>query len=214
MNKNALSNRQLVNTLATWHRELTKTWGKDKATQFVQQVQTRYEGLYAQRKRLSNRALRTHLENHILPGLALYQELRADGLEQDDALNLTASLFAGSVEPQQRSMARLGRLPFFYSLLKLVIRPTMKRQYPAEGWNMEWVEVSQDQIAFNIHRCFYLDTLTEYGAPELTALFCRFDDLVFEHMSPRVSWERTRTLARGGDLCDFRFRHARSSRRQ
>ena len=52
--------------------------------------------------------------------------------------------------------------------------------------------------------CFFLKVLSAYGAPELTAHFCKLDDLLFGNI-PGISWERTQTLGRGDECCNFRF---------
>jgi hypothetical protein len=106
-------------------------------------------------------------------------------------------------------MARLGRLPFFYGLLRALIRPVMRRSFPASGWETEWVEVSGQALAFNMRSCFYLDVLEGYGAPELTKYYCAMDDLIYDGVSPHVRWARTRTLGRGDECCDFRFERVR-----
>ena len=54
-------------------------------------------------------------------------------------------------------------------------------------------------------RRFYRDVLDAHGVPELAAQYCRMDDLVYEHMSPDVKWDRKHTLGRGNDCCAFRF---------
>lgn len=69
--------------------------------------------------------------------------------------------------------------------------------------------VDGERIAFNLHSCFYRETLTAYGAPELTASFCRLDDVMYEEASPYMSWDRTMTLGQGGTHCDFCFTHVR-----
>jgi predicted ArsR family transcriptional regulator len=43
------------------------------------------------------------------------------------------------------------------------------------------------------------------GAPELTPLYCQMDDLLFEALPPEIRWERTKTLGRGDEICDFRW---------
>lgn len=53
--------------------------------------------------------------------------------------------------------------------------------------------------------CFYLDQLTQLGAQELTPDYCRVDDLLYEGVSPGITWHRTTVLAAGGERCDFRF---------
>jgi hypothetical protein len=70
---------------------------------------------------------------------------------------------------------------------------------------MEPVEDNDRCFAYDVHRCFYLDVLTAYGAPELTALYCKMDDLMYEALPPTITWERAKTLGRGDDRCDFRW---------
>lgn len=151
-----------------------------------------------------NGRLRSHLREHILPGLAVYQVLRVDGCSQEAALAAFDELLQEVVAPVRRKMSRLGRLPLIYPLLRLVVRPAM-RQYPPEGWRIEWVENSREAIRFNMRSCFYFDTLSRHGAPELTASFCRGDDLVYGEMSPHIEFRRTRTIGRGDAYCDFCF---------
>jgi hypothetical protein len=111
-------------------------------------------------------------------------------------------LFELIAAPFRRPMERLGRFPLIYPLLRLYIR-TAVRQYPPEGWQTEWVENSREAIRFNMHTCFYFDNLSRYGAAELTASFCRNDDLVYDKMSPYLEWKRTQTIGRGAAICDF-----------
>jgi len=93
--------------------------------------------------------------------------------------------------------------------MRVVIKPFMRLNFPAEGWETEWVETSGDEISFNMTRCFYLDVLAEHGVPELTALYCKMDDLTYDDVSPQVKWDRKHTMGRGDDCCDFRFERVR-----
>ena len=56
-----------------------------------------------------------------------------------------------------------------------------------------------------------MNVLTACGAPELTAHLCAIDDLLYGDL-PGISWERTKTLGRGDDRCDFRFCRVRADR--
>ena len=55
-------------------------------------------------------------------------------------------------------------------------------------------------------RCPYMDTCVRYGCPEIVRGFCDADDVCYANMHPRLSWERTKTLGYGHDVCDFRIR--------
>ena len=58
-------------------------------------------------------------------------------------------------------------------------------------------------------RCFYLNTLTAYGAPELTASFCKSDEVMAELFPPSIRFVRPHTLGRGDALCDFQYCHVK-----
>ncbi len=78
-------------------------------------------------------------------------------------------------------------------------------QFPRAGWDSLWIENSPRRIAFDMRSCFYRETLTASGAPELTASFCQMDDWMGERLPPGIAFRRANTLGRGGPCCDFRY---------
>jgi hypothetical protein len=185
---------------------LRSEFGEARAREIIQQAGIGYGKLMAEREQVAHRALRQHLEENILPGVALYRTLLAGEDTRDRAEQLVEGAFRAWAESGRRSMARL---PFFYGLLRVLIRPVMRLNFPAPGWETEWLEASRQALAFNMRSCFYLDVLEGYGVPELTKYYCAMDDLTYEGISPHVSWARTKTLGRGDDCCDFRFERVR-----
>ena len=185
---------------------LAETRGEVKAALLAARVQARYDELHAHRLRFHHPALRRHLEEGVLPGLALYQTLREENEDQEAVLAEIDRILAMAVERSGRRklVQAIGRLPDPFAILRIANRWAMKRVYPPEGWRFEWVEDSDQCIAYDAHECFYLNMLTAYGAPELLAHLCAVDDLLFGDL-PGISWERTKTLGRGDDRCDFRF---------
>jgi L-2-amino-thiazoline-4-carboxylic acid hydrolase-like protein len=154
-----------------------------------------------------------HLEMNILPGLALYQVLREEGINQAPALEVVDRIIEIRVESLRRRLVWVGKHAFFYHLIRWLTRTMMRIGYPDAGWKVEWLEVSPNQVAFNIHRCFYWEVLTSFGAAELTASFCRGDDLLYKEVSPHLRFERTKTIGGGNDCCDFRFVRTRPNGR-
>ena len=88
----------------------------------------------------------------------------------------------------------------------------MRRSFPEESWETEWVETSAEALAFNMRSCFYLDVLQAYGVQELAIQYYWMDDLIYKDLSPYVGWVRQGTLGRGGNGCDFRFERVRRQR--
>jgi hypothetical protein len=163
--------------------------------------------LYANHDYPDNSTIKRHLIDGILPGLAFYQILRESGESQESALAIIDQAFELLFSNNQVKLKKLGRLPFIYPFLRLYIKPAM-RQYPPEGWNLEWIQNDKNAIRFNMKSCFYYDTLSKYAAPELTASFCKVDDFIYENMSQAVKWQRSMTIARGNEYCDFCFASA------
>jgi len=193
----------------TWQQVLTEQYGANEAEALIDKLQRRYEELYDTRPHYAHPALRKHLEQNILPALALYQVLQIDMGDQAAALaEVETLLHASAVRSGLRQIiAAVKYVPEPFRLLRPVVRAAMRFGFPAAGWETEWIEDSDQRMAFNIHRCFYLNTLTAYGAPELTRLFCQMDDVVYEALPASIRWERAGTLGRGNEQCDFCYRH-------
>ncbi len=195
---------------ALCRRVLAEKRGEAEAARILARVQARYGELYAERPRPANRALRFHLERSILPGLAVYQTLLDEGDDRESALTEVESVVTPSLAGLRKLMPLLGRLPNPFGVFRRIVPRVVRLAFPPEGWEMEPVEDSEDCIAFNVRRCIYLDTLTSYGAPELTPVYCGGDDTVFAALPPSITWERTMTLGRGHDYCDFRWCRGRA----
>ncbi|MBT3339123.1 MAG: L-2-amino-thiazoline-4-carboxylic acid hydrolase [Anaerolineae bacterium] len=157
----------------------------------------------SEREKYAQKALEKHFGENILPTLALYLVLKEKDAE--GALVLTEKITNEMYDIGRKWMAFFGRFPFFYWLIQKMTPGMMKRIFPPEGWDVEWLEGSKKQVAFNMHTCFYLNSLTEYNAAELTPIFCGLDDLIYDEVSPHLLWKRTGTLGHGDTYCDFRF---------
>ena len=194
--------------LIDWEKTLAIKYGDIKSRQIADRVRGQYPFLLCRQALPENSTLRWHVTKNILPGLALYQALLAEhGGDQQTALAAVDEIFRARVLPRTgRMLAPLKYLSDPYRLLLRVFDGIMK-VYPAEGWDFEYVEKSDARIAFNCTRCFYLNTLTALGAPELTASFCKSDDVMAENFPPQIGFVRLHTLGRGDDVCDFQYIH-------
>ena len=184
---------------------LRKFLSAEEALDANQRVKARIRKIDGEREKYTQKALEKHFGEHILPILALYFVLKEDDRLSEDVLKITRKVTEEIYAVERRRMIFIGRFPFFYWLIQKLTPQTIKKSFPKEGWDIEWLEVSKKQVAFNMHACFYLDSLTKYNAPELTPLFCDLDDLIYDGVSPHLRWQRAGTLGRGDSHCDFRF---------
>ncbi len=198
-----------------WEEALAQKHGNVRAALLAAKIQSRYEDLYAHRPPVKHPALQMHLTRNILPGLALYQTLLEETPDQPAALAEVERLFRAKLLKSDlyRQARLLEIVPEPFAFLRIANRWVLGRNFPPQGWEIEWLEDSPDCIAFNITDCFYLRVLSEYGAAELTPYFCASDDQLYDNLKA-ISWERTKTLGRGDELCDFCLRRKSTAANQ
>ena len=153
----------------------------------------------------NNVAVKKHLAQNILPAISCYQVLRGAGLEGTKAEAFTVSQMHERAQKAGKLFHRLSKIPGFYRIFQKSCTKAMQNNYPEAGWDMRWQKNDQTEIAFNCHRCVYWDVTTDLGCPELCPAFCANDDIVYGALYPKVWFLRTKTLANGGDYCDFRL---------
>lgn len=74
---------------------------------------------------------------------------------------------------------------------------------PDGGFAFEYKETNNQRVRFNMTACPYLKLCRDLHCEELAPIFCATDDLCYGNMHPCLEFTRTKTLARGGDCCDF-----------
>lgn len=186
-----------------WQKCLLTMYDEQKATAFLSRAQHYYEGFYAQHSEEKNRANRTALKIRILPGLSIYKALLEENSDQQKVLaEVDTLLRAAFFTKRMQGIRLLNTLRDPFPIVKPVLKSISRAEYLPGS--QEIVEDNADCFALNVYRCFIFDTLVQHGAGELTSLFCNTDDWLSE-LLPRISWERTMTLGRGGDRCDFRW---------
>ncbi|HIQ63100.1 MAG: L-2-amino-thiazoline-4-carboxylic acid hydrolase [Christensenellales bacterium] len=157
---------------------------------------------------LSNRMLARHLTNAILPAVAVYQAATGHGWKPTEARRLIRQSVLDAAKPMAKFFQTLGKLPFFFPLFRAMCPASMKAGYGPEGWVFEWKRNDKYAIEWDCHACLYANVFRRYGVPELTAIFCESDDVMYGHI-PNARWGRTKTIGRGADVCNFSFYNPR-----
>lgn len=146
--------------------------------------------------------IRGHFELSIAVTVALYRVLEARG--EADPLGRLTRLNELKLRPFARLVGAVSRLPVPWAVLSRVMGGIIRRAVPPPGWRVEWRHDSADRVAFDVHDCPYVRTFGHYGVPEIAPLGCAGDDILFARL-PGARMERSGTLARGQDRCDFAF---------
>jgi len=194
--------RQIPNKRA-WKKGLAELFDDQKANRIISRAQSIYLEYCGSCAREAGRANRNALMARILPALSLYHVLLAEGMDQEEALSHLDCLFRRVFFTKRMQGIRvLNHLPNPFTIVRPLMKWMIKDDYLPGS--QEIVEDNVDCLAVKVYHCFIFDALTTYGAKELTPLFCNTDDWLAAEL-PSINWERTKTLGRGGDYCDFRW---------
>lgn len=141
--------------------------------------------------------------------LACYQELASGGMTQDQALELVNDVFNSIGRTTLRLYAQVlltfSRDPFL--ALTSATKQRVMSQY-GKAWKFRVVE-TRDYFSMTATKCFYNDFFNAKGVPQLTAVFCRWDQNWMGSINPgkhKMQFERSTTMGFGGSECPFIFR--------
>lgn len=184
---------------------LTATIAAEQADEIYQETLLKLKILIFGLEFRGNQAVEQHMKTVILPAVALYKILQKHSFSQEDAKDVIARYTSEEAEKTAKVYRFFGKIPFFYRIFLFAFKRVMASSYPKEGWTIDWLEREKDRAVFHMKSCLYLEIFTEQGCKELTPLFCHLDEINYKHMSKKVRFERTKTLAADCDCCDFAF---------
>lgn len=198
--------------LANFDKSMRKSRLKEAYTKIpdtvIQQKVLEHYAMIVEENPQTDKILTQHMKNAILPAIALYVVLPENGYSKDESLNLIRTSVLNSAKPMAKVFNVLGRLPFFFRLFRLMCKKSM---FPDSGWTFKWKTYSNVAIEWDCHRCIYNDIFVKYGCPELTAIFCESDDVMYGNI-PGIRWGRTKTIGYGAEVCDFCFYNQRGKK--
>jgi hypothetical protein len=186
-----------------WRNLLVKSYGKVEAQSVIRRAENFFDGFIQQVPLGTSSDGQKILKGRVYPGLAVYRSLLEIVGDQETVLEQMEPLFKASfVNNLLPGIRLLNLLPEPFPIVRHVMR---KMAFEPDGvYEQELVVDNRDTFAFNTHKCIIHQTLLSHDAGELTQLFCSTDDWLAAALS-KVRWERTQTLGRGGDYCDFRW---------
>ena len=149
--------------------------------------------------------IKAHMVGNIFPVLAYYMALIDFGYSNEAAYANTLEETQKHAIAAKTKNQKLMKIPSSYYIFKLFSKRVMRKGYPIEGWETQWVRHDSEEIHFNLKSCVYFETTRKYGHPELCPVFCANDTTSFSGYLPKIKFERSGTIAEGKEMCDFHF---------
>ena len=141
---------------------------------------------------------------NLLTSLAIVQVLESKGMPRKEAEQYTADAMYKFIEPQIKSMKKLASNGWFVRFLKLTM-PMKFRNTLGYGWDVEFPKCGSDEFSMITHKCIFHQIFEKYGMPEMTAIFCKVDDILYSDL-PRADFLYSQQIGNGGTMCDYKFR--------
>lgn len=151
----------------------------------------------------ASKELRLHLESQILPGIAVYETLQRV-LPKEQARQAVHDFVEERAWKIKKAFLVLMRLPGLYRKVPdIAAVQTPKMFGTAAGFAATEYRTTGGVWRIDMTKCPYHDLCVHYGCPELCPCFCDSDDITYDGLHPKLIWQRTKTLGRGNDCCDF-----------
>ena len=150
------------------------------------------------------KAVMMHYEQ-ILPCIAFYEDLLKLTGNREEALAFYDAHVLDEIRKSGETIQKVMKIPGLYKIMPGLFRAAVKKMFgEAAGFQMKELGI-KDAFAIDMTACPYVKTCIRYGHPEIAHYFCDSDDITYGHMHPCLVWERTKTIGRGDEICDFRL---------
>jgi len=131
---------------------------------------------------------------------AIYIPLR-DEIGSEEAISLLDEVWKPGALAKK---AKLDRLP--PKIFMVLCRKIAKTMFGNKaGFEQEDISKDRTEVRFNVHACPYVRIMKELGCSEACPIVCRQDEYSYGDMRA-IAFERTKTIGRGDELCDFCYR--------
>lgn len=177
---------------------LAESFGNDRGEKLFEKQDKALGDIIVNTKGKTENQMKTLIQT-ILPRIALYKSLQAEGLSDDDVYKYMRKYMLEIVAAKKHSStAKMEIVPGFYAIYSKVFLKIMQTTDLQESVQ----EHEKDYFNVTITKCLWHTACVENGCEELCRLFCDVDDVTYGGLR-KIGFTRSKTLGYGGDCCDF-----------
>ena len=195
---------KIMKKKATIKAEMDKTLPKAQSDALWWEATAKLEGFLARYSSLP-KGVHVHTDSRILPSAAIYLSLK-DVIGREKAYRVIEDAAVRTCAGIEKKLQTMMKLPGMQSLFVRVWDPLTKKVFGAgNGFQNTFYPKKKGEYRMDVTACPYCRTFTELGCPELTRIFCENDERIYGHL-PGLIFERSGTLGKGAERCDFCIR--------
>ena len=198
------SSQKIMKKKSRFKAEIDRRLTKNQSDALWQKATDRLAALLKQYASLP-KGVRFHTENKIFPAAAIYLTLK-ESIGQPEAFQVMEDATFKTADAAAKKLSALLCLPGMRSLFVKVWDPLTRKMFGEKsGFQNVFYPKKKGEYRMDVVSCPYNRYFTELGCPELTKISCGADDHVYGDL-PGLKFERTSTIGRGGERCDFCIR--------
>lgn len=198
------SSQKIMKKKSRFKAEIDRRLPKEQSDALWQKATDRLATLLTQYASLPE-GVRFHTENKIFPAAAIYLTLK-ESIGQSEAYQVMENATFKTADAAAKKLSALLRLPGMQSLFVKMWDPLTRKMFGENsGFQNVFYPKKKGEYRMDVVSCPYNRYFTELGCPELTKISCGADDHVYGDL-PGLKFERTTTIGRGGERCDFCIR--------
>lgn len=195
---------QMIEKRAFIKKEMDKNLPKEQSDALWAEATGRLEKILDKYSTLP-KGVRLHTDRSIFPASAVYLTLK-EAVGSETAYSIIENAAISLTEPIGKKLAGLMKIPGMRSLFMSIWGPMTKKLFgPNNGFQNVFYPKKKNEFRMDITACPYCRYFTELGCPELTKIYCENDDRTYGNL-PGLKFERTGTLGKGAERCDFCIR--------
>ena len=198
------SSQKIMKKKSRLKAEIERLLPKEQSDALWQKATDRLAALLEQYASLPE-GVRFHTENKILPAAAIYLTLK-ESIGQSEAYRVMEDATFKTADAAAKKLSALLRFPGMRSLFVKAWDPLTRKMFGEKsGFQNVFYPKKKGEYRMDVVSCPYNRYFTELGCPEVTRISCGADDHVYGDL-PGLKFERTSTIGRGGERCDFCIR--------
>ncbi len=183
---------------------LEDKYGAERTSAIMEKARKRYDEL-TDENRDEPREYYMHTRERIYPSIAVFDALLDEGIERSEAEAFVTDYYRWRSRGMASKIQAIFKIPGLYRIVpKFFFSLTQKSFGPKAGFSSENQHIGKGEMSFDMIVCPYHEKCVHYGCPEIVKGFCDADDICYGNMHPKISWDRTKTIGRGDEICDFR----------
>ncbi|MFW9919197.1 MAG: L-2-amino-thiazoline-4-carboxylic acid hydrolase [Candidatus Thorarchaeota archaeon] len=198
---------QMVGYLKTLtYSHLTKTYGVWKAGNCANRFEDAFYRVFSKNADLMpDFVSKRHGVNPTFV-LALYEVLQQEKVSFEEFKQHVLAIYQDMIQQTIDSFrAHAESSEDTWKTIVEYIKTGNQNNYENQYFDLEYVADNDNELGFDITKCFYFDIFKANEHPELGPILCEYDYLMMEAISKWIRFERTEIIAEGNGKCDFRL---------